>query len=326
MGCQHPHRWIRIYLPLVLFGAWALPALRPENTVRLRRPEASVAQGAPDFRIESSVVLIPVAITDARGRSVTGLGRENFQVFEGKTEQSVKYFSSEEAPVSIGLVLDFSNSMTGKFSRLQEAVAEFLKTANPQGEFSLVEFRDRAELALGFTRAPEEIQYRVALARPHGTTALLDAVYLGLRQMKKAHNPRKALLVISDGEDNHSRFRTRDVENLARESDVEIYAIGVVDWTPPDRGQFEKPMGPALLADLSAEGGGRYYEIDNPGELPAVAAKIGDELRHQYVLGYTPTNQERDGRYRHVRVRVVPPAGQGRLRACWRRGYYAPAE
>ena len=322
------HDRFPLVLSLILLGALGAPSARPENTVARRRPGSSVVTrdpAQPDFRADSAVVLINVAITDARGRFVTGLEKENFHVFEEKTEQQVRYFSSEEAPLSIGLVLDFSRSMAGKFSRLQEGAAQFLKTANPPDEFSLVEFRDRAELTLGFTRVPEEIQYRTALAEPQGSTALLDAVYLGLRQMKKAHNPRKALLIVSDGEDNHSRYRTRDVENLARESDVEIYAIGIVNWTGPDRGEFEKPVGPSLLSELSEQGGGRYYQIDNPGELPAVAARIGLELRHQYLLGYTPTNQERDGRYRHVRVKIVRPAGQGRLWAYWRRGYYAPA-
>jgi VWFA-related protein len=204
---------------------------------------------------------------------------------------------------------------------LREAVAQFLTAANPEDEFCLVEFRDRAELTVGFTQAPEQIQRRVASAQPNGSTALLDAVYLGLRQMKKAHNPRKALLVVSDGGDNHSRFCSRDVKNLARESDVEIYAIGVMR----DGGAFENLMGSDLLSELSEQGGGRYYQIDNAAELPAVAAKIGQELRHQYLLGYTPTNQERDGKYRRVRVKVVRPAGLGKLSADWRRGYYAPA-
>jgi Ca-activated chloride channel family protein len=276
--------------------------------------------------VDSSIVLIHVAITDDKGRFVTGLAKEDFQVFEEKREQEVKYFSAEETPVSICLVLDFSHSMSDKFNRLQEAVAQFLKTSNPQDEFCLVEFRDRANLAMGFTAAPAEIQNRVAFVKTKGSTALLDAVYLGLRQMKKAHNPRKALLIVSDGADNNSRFRARDVENLARESDVEIYSIGIVDWTPPQRGEVEQPAGPVLLDVISEQGGGRYYEVDNPGELPAVAEKIGIELRHQYVLGYTSSNAEHDGKYRHVRVKLVRPAGQPKYGAYWRRGYYAPAD
>lgn len=313
----------------MLLGALGVPSVVPQNAVARRRPNPSTASGdraRPDFKVDSAVVLIHVAITDDKGRFVTGLAKENFQVFEEKTEQKVKYFSAEEAPLSVGLVLDFSHSMSDKFNRLQEAVAQFLKTGNPQDEFCLVEFRDRAELAMGFTGAPEEIQNRVAFVRPKGSTALLDAVYLGLRQMKKAHNARKALLIVSDGADNNSRFRARDVENLARESDVEIYAIGLVDWTPPQREEPEKPAGAALLDEITEQGGGRYYQIDNPRELPAVAEKIGRELRHQYVLGYTSSNPERDGKYSHVRVKIVRPAGQPKYWAYWKRGYYALAD
>jgi len=237
----------------------------------------------------------------------------------------VAYFSTEEAPVSVGLVLDFSGSMASRFGQLQEAVAEFLNSANPLDEFCLIEFRDRAELSMGFTSAPGEIQNRLALTKPEGSTALLDAVHLGLGQMRNARNARKILLIVSDGGDNHSRFRAREVENLARESDVEIYAIGIVDpYT--NRLEFELQQGPALLTELAEEAGGRCYEIDFSRELPAVAEKIGRELRHQYVLGYVPQNRRRAGRYRHIQVKVARPPGQPRLSAYWKRGYYAPAE
>jgi len=329
MNGRHIRRLTSVYVPLMLLGTLGLPSVLPQNTVAPRRPHPSIARGdpaRPDFKVDSAVVLIPVAITDDKGRLVTGLAKEDFRVFEEKSEQKVKYFSAEETPLSIGLVLDFSHSMSDKFNRLQEAVAQFLKTGNPQDEYCLVEFRDRAELSLGFTAAPQEIQNRVAFVKPKGSTALLDAVYLGLRQMKKAHNPRKALLIVSDGEDNNSRFRVRDVENLARESDVEIYAIGMMEWTPPSREEVEKPVGATLLDEMAEQGGGRYYAVDNPGQLPAVAEKIGLELRHQYVLGYTSSNPQRDGKYRHVRVQVERSPGQPKYRAYWRRGYYAPAD
>lgn len=312
----------------MLLCALGVPSVVPQNAVARRRPNptASGDPARPDFKVDSAVVLIHVAITDDKGRFVTGLAKENFQVFEEKTEQKVRYFSAEETPVSIGLVLDFSHSMSDKFNRLQEAVAQFLKTGNPRDEFCLVEFRDRAELAMGFTAAREEIQNRVAFAKPKGSTALLDAVYLGLRQMNKAHNPRKALVIVSDGADNNSRFRVRDVENLARESDVEIYSIGIMDWIPPQRGEVEQPAGAALLDEITEQGGGRYYEVDDLRELPAVAEKIGRELCHQYVLGYTSSNAERDGKYRHVRVKILRSPGQPKYWAYWRPGYYAPAD
>ena len=278
-----------------------------------------------NFRIDANVVLVKVTVTDPQGHFITGLTRENFQVFEDRAEQSVAYFSAEEVPVSVGLVLDFSRSMTARFGELKQAVGEFLKSANPRDEFCVVEFRGRAELSVGFTDTPEEIRNRLAFARPEGSTALLDAIYVGLRQMRRARNPRKILLIVSDGGDNHSRYRAREVESLARESDVEIYAIGIVDRFYSRTG-WERFAGPELLDDITEMAGGRYYEIERARELPGVAESIGRELRHEYVLGYVPSNRRRDGRYRHIQVKIAHEPGQPRYSAYWRRGYFAPGE
>lgn len=319
--------FMRAFLPLVLVAGFLVLSGLAEDTVARKRPSSIAAnQGVAqsNFRIDSNVVLIHAAVTDSRGRFITNLHREDFRVFENKTEQRLRYFSTEDTPVSIAMVLDFSHSMTSHFSQLQEAVAQFLGTTNPEDEFCLVEFRDRAELTIRFTAAPEEIQNRVAQARPAGRTALLDAVYLALQQMKKARNARKALLIVSDGGDNHSRYSEREVESLARESDVEIYTIGI--GAQISRGAWDDGSGARLLGEISEQGGGRYYEIDRSRDLPATAEKIGQEIRHQYVLGYVSTDQERDGRYRHVEVKVLRSPGQPKLLASWRRGYYAPAD
>jgi len=322
-------RLARVCLPIIL--AAAPPIARPQNIVAGRAvpSRADRDNARANFEVDSTLVLVNVAVTDARGRSVTALSRQDFQVFEGKTAQTIAYFSAEEAPVSVGLVLDFSGSMVSGFRQLQQAVAEFLKSANPLDEFCLVEFRDRPELSLGFTSAPEEIQYHVALTKPAGTTALLDAVHLGLRQMRKARNPRKILLIVSDGGDNHSRFSAREIENLARESDVEIYAIGIGGESKDEStGHLELELlkGPALLSELAEEAGGRYYEIDDARDLPAAAEKIARELRHRYVLGYVPSDRRHDGRYRHIQVKIARSPGQPRLSAHWKHGYYAPAD
>jgi len=315
--------WLLVLLARVLQAADS-----SENTVAQRRPSAAAVAdaGRPDFKADSTVVLVNVTITDGRGHPITGLQKENFQIFEEKTEQAVRYFSAEESPVSVGLVLDFSGSMKSKFRELREAVAQFLKTANPHDEFCLIEFRNRAELSIGFTPAAEEIENRVALAQPEGHTALLDAVYMGLRQMRQAQNPRKALLVVSDGGDNHSRFTTREVESMARESDVEIYTIGIPDRAGRGLGEFEASRGESLLEEISEQGGGRYYAMDNARDLPAVAERIGRELRLQYVLGYVSSNRGRDGKYRRVQVKVRRAPGQPKLFAYWRRGYFAPTD
>jgi|SRR5579871_500567 len=320
-------RGCRLAFWVCLFTGAAVAADSSQNSVTRRRPTAAAGEFAPpDFKAESRVVLVNVTITDTHGRPVTSLQKENFQIYEEKAEQEVRYFSAEESAISVALVLDFSRSMAGKFSQLQQAVGQFLNVANPEDEYCLVEFRDRAELSIGFTLSPEEIQNRVALARPDGHTALLDAIHLGIRQMKKAHGPRKALFVVSDGGDNHSRYTVREVENFARESDVEIYAIGIQEHAGPGLGEFDGSRGAGLLEEVSEQGGGRYYAIDSVRDLPAISERIGHELRHHYVLGYVSTNQDRDGKYRRVHVKVRRPAGQPKLWANWRRGYYAPLD
>jgi Ca-activated chloride channel family protein len=310
----------------MLAGVLAPQRAWPQSTARGRTISSVASPDAArqNFSVDSTLVLVNVAVTDARGRFVAGLEQQDFQVFEDKIAQTVAYFSAEEAPVSVALVLDFSGSMASAFGKLQQAVAEFLKSANPLDEFCLIEFRDRPEMSMGFTSAPGAIQNRVALTKPEGNTALLDAVYLGLRHMRKARNARKILLIVSDGGDNHSRFRAREVENLARESDVEIYAIGMGSSSVRTVGDLWD--GPALLNELADEAGGRCYDIDDPRGLPAVADKIGRELRHQYVLGYVPQNRQRDGRYRRIQVKIARAPGQPRLTAYWKRGYYAPAD
>ncbi|MGA2579209.1 MAG: VWA domain-containing protein [Bryobacteraceae bacterium] len=320
------HWLARVCLPLMLAGVLAPQRAWPQSTARGRTISSVASPDAArqNFSVDSTLVLVNVAVTDARGRFVAGLEQQDFQVFEDKIAQTVAYFSAEEAPVSVALVLDFSGSMASAFGKLQQAVAEFLKSANPLDEFCLIEFRDRPEMSMGFTSAPGAIQNRVALTKPEGNTALLDAVYLGLRHMRKARNARKILLIVSDGGDNHSRFRAREVENLARESDVEIYAIGMGSSSVRTVGDLWD--GPALLNELADEAGGRCYDIDDPRGLPAVADKIGRELRHQYVLGYVPQNRQRDGRYRRIQVKIARAPGQPRLTAYWKRGYYAPAD
>jgi Ca-activated chloride channel family protein len=264
-------------------------------------------------------VLIHVTVTDSHGRLITTLRSDNFQVAENDRSQDVKYFSKEEAPISIAIVLDLSNSMAERIGALREAVTRFLDAANPEDEFCLIELGDRAELVSDFSSARAAIDDRLARARAEGHTALLDGMYLGLQQMKKAHYPRKALLVVSDGGDNHSRFSSSDVSNWAVESDAAIYAI---ETSRPSSMWVLEQNG--LLAGLAEKTGGRDYLVDDMREAAQAAEKISLELRSQYVLGYAPSNLPRDGKYHRVRVKVVAPVGEPKMWADWRRGYYAP--
>src|ERR1700746_2001567 len=203
---------------------------------------------ASPIKVDVNLVLVPVSIVDPMNRQVTGLDKQNFVVFEGKEKQEIRHFSSEDAPVSLGAIFDVSGSMADKIERAREAVLEFFKTANPQDEFFMIAFADKPEEVTDFTQSVEDIEGRLVYTVPKGRTALLDGIYLGLRQMSQAKYEKKALLIISDGGDNHSRYTESEVKNLVKESDVQIYAIGVYDHYFPTE---EERLGPQLLNDIA---------------------------------------------------------------------------
>ena len=275
------------------------------------------------FKKNVEMVLVPVTITDPLNRFVTGLDRQNFNLFEGKDQQEIKTFSSEDAPVSIGVIFDMSGSMSTKIERAREAVMEFFKTANPQDEFFVIAFADKPEEISDFTSSVDEIQGRLLYTTPKGRTALLDAIYLGISKMRQAKYPKKALLVISDGGDNHSRYTEGEIRSLVKEADVLIYAIGLYDHYFATE---EERLGPGLLSDVTELTGGRAFTIDNPNDLADVSTKIGIELRNQYVLGYRPKNPARDGKWRKIKVKLLPPKGLPPLKVYAKTGYYAPTE
>ena len=314
-------------LSAMVFGAVLLATAQQgvQITPRTRTPEKNEPAPRANIRVDSNLVLIPVTVTDPMNRFVTGLERENFKIFEDKQEQKVSQFSSEDAPLSIGVVFDCSSSMGSKLEKSRQAVAQFFKTANPEDEFFLIQFGDNADKIQGFTKNLEEIQNRLTFTVPKGRTALLDALYLALSEMKKAKNPRKALLVISDGGDNNSRYTEAEIKNLVKEADVQIYGIGIFEPISARGRTPEEAAGQGLLTEIAEQTGGRQYPVDNINELPDIAAKIGVELRNQYMLGYSPQNQDRDGKYRKVQVKLVQPRGLPALRAFFKMGYYAPA-
>jgi len=294
--------------------------------VRTKPGEKTEPRPRSNIRVDSTLVLIPVTVTDPLNRFVTGLEKENFKLTEDKLPQEITQFSSEDAPLSVGVVFDCSGSMGHKLDKSRQAVAQFFKLANPEDEFFLVQFNDSANLIQPFTRNLEEIQNKLAFTQSKGRTALLDAVYMALHEMKKAKNPRKALLLISDGGDNSSRYSEAEIKALVKEADVQIYAIGIYESAGGRSRTPEETSGPALLTEIAEQTGGRQYQVDNLNDLPDVAAKIGVELRNQYILGYSPKNLSRDGKYRRVQVRLMQPHGMPLLRPFWKQGYYAPAQ
>ncbi|MBV9405920.1 MAG: VWA domain-containing protein, partial [Acidobacteriaceae bacterium] len=286
-------------VPAVLFAqAQSPPAAaqsKPNQPVAANEQVALEARkpttGAPgvvssrpsNIRVDKTLVLINVTVTDPLNRIVTGLEKEHFRLFEDKIEQQITQFSSEDAPISIGLVFDTSGSMGSKLQKSRQAAAEFFKTANPADEFFLVQFNDRPELTVPFTTDTDRLQSTLTFTQSKGRTALLDSVYLAMHEMKKAHNPRKALLIISDGGDNSSRYTETEIKNAVREADVQIFAIGIFE-SFANRGRTpEEAACPGLLNELGEQTGGREYAVENVAELPDIAAKIGVELRNEYI-------------------------------------------
>jgi len=300
-----------------------------EPRVRPERRQANLLPANPppaNLRIDASLVLVPAHVTDALGAPVTDLAKENFRILEDGVEQPITYFATEKTPVSVGFLFDSSASMRNKMHQSSEAAAAFFKTANKDDEFFLVEFNERAKLSVPFTSDVNEVYERVAHARPLGRTSLLDAIHLALEQMKGARHTRKAIVIVSDGGDNRSRYTFGEIKNAMLESDVQVYSMGIFD--PEDRRKRtpEEKNGPHLLGELAAESGGKHFSVDNLNDLPAISSQIGEELRSQYVLGYTPPSPDKDGKYHQIKLTLTSaPSEAGRLDLRYRRGYFAPA-
>ena len=273
----------------------------------------SLALGAyaqKTLKIDLDLVLVNVGITNDDNEVVSDLRAEHFQIFEDKVEQKIEYFSTESAPLSLGIIFDISHSMRRKIDLAREAAVTFLQNGTPEDEYFLVEFNNRPKVAQDFTSDVLSLRDRLSFVPPDGNTAMYDAVYLGLNKVKNGQNPKKALLLITDGEDNHSRYSRGDIREFLREADVQIYSID---------------LGRALIEDLSEMTGGHSYR-GSVDELQDICEKIAAELKNQYVIGYSSSNTARDGEWRKLRLKVNPPAGLSRLHIRAREGYYAPQE
>ena len=340
MRCER--RWTRVGLGValaMLLGAVA-PCVAQENPledVHTSAPPPAPPKAEPSavvtpepghvagtsILVNVNLVLVPVTVTDAMNRLVTGLERENFQVYDNNAGQTIKSFATEDAPLSIGIVLDLSGSMESKFVRARKALSEFLTTCNPQDEFFVVGFNDRPAIIVDYTSDVEDVEARMVMLKPEHRTALIDAMYLGVNKLKQAKYDRKALLVISDGGDIRSRYTEGELTRVVRESEVQIYSIGIFDQYAPTE---EELNGPVLLKEISESTGGRLFVVMNMEDLSDIAERISEELRDEYVLGYTPTDRRRDGSWRKLKVRLVPPPGLPDLTAHSREGYYAPSQ
>jgi Ca-activated chloride channel homolog len=315
-----------LFLGIVI---WNLPALAiaqsavPDD-VSHDTPGRAIKPGQ-SLHIDVELALVNVTVTDPYDRLVTGLEPDNFRIFENSVEQEIQYFSSEDVPISIGVIFDLSGSMANKVGKAREAALQFFKTANPQDEFFLVSFNERAEVMSAFTNSVEDLQSRILSAPAKGRTALLDAIYLGLSEMKTARNAKRALLIMSDGGDNNSRYNEKDIKRLVLEADTQLYSIGIFDPFEYRSRTPEELSGPSLLTEVTQLTGGRAFSVESINELPDIAAKIGAELRNQYILGYRPSNKSRDARWRKIKVKLRAPKGLPPLSVNAKTGYYAPS-
>ena len=278
--------------------------------------------GPTSIQVEVDLVLVNATVTDPNNRFVTGLEKEHFQLFEDKVEQTISHFSSEDAPTSIGLLFDVSSSMGDKIARAKDAAVAFLKTSNPDDEFYLLTFADQPSLDEEFTSDVSQIQNRLVYKGAKGSTTLYDAVYLGLEKMKQAHHPKKAMLLITDGEDTRSRYSLVNVRHAVKESDVQIYAIGIVSSYYSDFAQGRS--GRSVLEEMTEVTGGKAYFPNSVYELEDICTKIAVELKNQYVLGYSSNNSSRDGRWRKIKVKLNAPRGLPALSVRSKTGYYGP--
>jgi Ca-activated chloride channel homolog len=306
--------------------AHIVPRAQPDGT------GSSVSVGAPPLaprtkpmRVDVDLVLVPVTVTDALNRPVIDLPKQNFTLYEGSVAQPIQYFSNEDAPISVGLILDCSGSMRNKIEYEREAVAEFFKYANPQDDYFAITVSSHPEVIATSERSIGTIQEKLGSTEPRGGTALYDAVYLGISRMRSAEHQRKALVIISDGGDNRSRYTLKELKSVVEEANVLAYGIGVFDDVPiPLFKTLEERWGRKWLSEITDATGGRTLAADDRRQIPQIAALISRELRNQYVLGYRPSNVAHDGKWRRVLVRLTPSATP--LQVHYKQGYVAPEE
>jgi Ca-activated chloride channel homolog len=325
--------WVLVSFPLALgqsVGDSHIPSpSKPEtlqavtSTALATAPGADVAESEP-LRVSVDVVQVPVTVSDRHNRPVMALGRKDFSVYENDKRQEIRYFSTEESPLSIAILFDVSKSMSDKIDSERDALVEFFNNANADDEYFAITFSDRPRVLAASTQSIDEVRHKLLTIEPGGPTALLDAVYLAESKLRSAHYERKAIVIFSDGGDNASRYKLREVKSLVQESDVEVYAIGLFDKFFV--GPVEEKLGKEWLSEITDASGGRTVTVDNRGKLPEAAALISREIRHQYVLGYRPATTRTNRTWRKIKVNVTDPVTQQHLYAHYRKGYMASAK
>jgi Ca-activated chloride channel family protein len=273
------------------------------------------------LRADTNLVLVPVTVLDSRDRIVNGLQAANFSLLDNRLLQTIKFFSQEDAPISMTIVLDSSGSMATKLQDVRDAALELLKNANQEDEFSLILFGNEPRVAVNFSESTDDVSKIVSSIQPDGFTSLWDAMYVALQQQKRSRHTRRAIVVISDGGDNHSRYTEDEIKSVLREADVQVYAIGLFDRFLK---ASEERLGPLRLDEITSVTGGRAICIHDPADITRGARDISSELRSQYVLGYYPSAHTQDGKWRAIKVRLRDLPRTQSLRLHARTGYYGP--
>jgi len=316
---QKTNRLVRLrWLGLVLGLCFSLGVFGQDPTPKPPSPD----EDQKDIKINTDLVTLTLTVTDQFGRYVSGLGKNAFTVIDNNEEQELTFFSDIDAPVSVGVLFDVSGSMSGeKIAKARKALERFINTSHPSDEYFLIAFNTRAQLLLDRTRNGEAILEKLTLVQPKANTALYDAVYLGVERVTRGSHQKKALLVISDGQDNSSRYNFGEVKRLLKESDVVVYSVGILGGG--DSGSSLGMQGQSFLDELSGISGGKSFYPNTNVEMDEIFERIALELRHQYSVGYTPRDFEPNGKWRKVKVKVKPPRGLPRLMVRSRDGYYA---
>ncbi|MBA4123736.1 MAG: VWA domain-containing protein [Acidobacteria bacterium] len=310
------HRWIFLIL-ILLSGTPSASAQTPEPT-----PPAQEEPDDKPLSVKTDLVTLTLTVTDLYGRFVSGLNKDAFTVFDGNAEQEITFFSDVDAPVSVGILFDVSGSMSGeKIGKARKALERFINTSHPSDEYFLIGFNSRAQLLLDRSRDGDAILQKLTLVQTKGNTALYDACYLGVERVTRGTRQKKAMLIISDGQDNASRYNFGEVRRLMKEADVTVYAVGIMDGR--DAGSITGMQGQAFLDELTSVTGGKAFYPQTDVEMDEIFERIALELRHQYSIGFTPKDFTPDGKWHKTKVKVKPPRGISRLTVRTREGYYA---
>lgn len=320
-GYEVPGRSDNLLRSILLLSAVFMFAISANAQQAEPTPPEQDPSAGP-VKIKTDLVTFTLTVTDLYGRYVSGLTKNAFTVTDNNEEQEITFFSDVDAPVSVGVLFDVSGSMSGeKIQKARKALSRFINSSHPSDEYFLIAFNSRAQLLLDRTRDGDAVLQKLTLVNPRQNTALYDAVYLGIERVTRGSHQKRALLIISDGQDNSSRYNFGEVRRLMKESDVVTYAVGILDVR--DASSPDGMQGQAFLDELTSVTGGKSFYPTSDIEMDEIFERIALELRHQYSVGYTPKDFQPDGKWRKVKVKVKPPRGLRRLTVRSREGYYA---